>query len=114
MRDKRRRRTRGNDRPPASWVRGRGRASGVGLVRLRAVFRGAAEDLDDHPEVTIRSEVRDPGAAELTTENHAVPAVGLRNGLVELRSGDGDMVDTLVLLGEETRVDAQARASARS
>src|SRR5687767_12352970 len=45
-------------------------------------------------------------AAELTAENHAVPPVGLRNGLVEVRSGDGDMVDALALLGEKTRVDA--------
>ena len=27
---------------------------------------GAAEDLDDHPEIAVRSQVRDPGAAELT------------------------------------------------
>ena len=39
-------------------------------------------------------------------EDHAVPAVGPRNGLVEVRSGDGDMVDALVLLGEKARVDA--------
>ena len=33
--------------------------------------------------------------------NHAVPAVGLRNGLVEVRSGDGDMVDALALLARK-------------
>jgi hypothetical protein len=48
----------------------------------------------------------DPGAADLTAENHAVAAVGLRNGLVEVRSGDCDVLDTLPLLGEETCVDA--------
>ena len=59
-----------------------GQASGVGFVRLRAVIRGPAEDLDDRPEVAVRSEVRDAGAAALTAENHAVLAVGLRNGLI--------------------------------
>jgi hypothetical protein len=64
------------------------------------------------PEVAVRSEVRDPGAAELTAENHAVPAVGLRNSLVEVRSGDGDMLDALALLGEETRGRRRPSASA--
>jgi hypothetical protein len=33
------------------------------------------------------------------------PRVGLRKGLVEVRSDDGDMLDALALLGEKTRVD---------
>jgi len=48
----------------------------------------------------------DLGAAELAAENHTVPAVGLRHSLVEVRGGDGDMVDALALLGQEMRVDA--------
>jgi hypothetical protein len=39
------------------------RASGAALVWATA-RSGAAEDLDDHPEIAVQ--VRDPGAAELT------------------------------------------------
>jgi hypothetical protein len=52
---------------------------------LRVVARRAAEDLHDHPEIAVRSKVRDPGAGELTAEDHAVPPVGLRN--VSSKSG---------------------------
>jgi hypothetical protein len=52
---------------------------------LRVVARRAAEDLHDHPRSRSVPQVRDPGAGELTAEDHAVPPVGLRN--VSSKSG---------------------------
>jgi hypothetical protein len=51
---------------------------------------GVAEDLDDHPEVAVRSQVRGLGAAELAAENCAVLAV-----LGEETGGDALLVERL-------------------
>src|SRR6266508_934535 len=55
-------------------------------------------------EVAVGGEVCDLDAAERAAENHTVAPLGLRrHRLVEIRSGDGDVVDALALLGEEAR-----------
>src|SRR5215218_2164019 len=48
----------------------------------------------------------DVNPAVLTSEHQAVLALCPRKGLVEVRGGDGDVVDALALLGEETGIDA--------
>src|SRR5215204_7387612 len=83
------------------WGGGRSR-----LLRRGVVVRGAAEDLEDHPQVALRCEVRDPGAAELTAEDHVVLTLCLRDGLVEVWGGDSNMVDALTFLSKETGIDA--------
>src|SRR5918997_90749 len=68
--------------------------------------RRTAEDLDGHPQVAQGVEVGDVNPAVLTAEHHAILALCPRNGLVEVRGGDGDVVDALALLGEEAGIDA--------
>jgi hypothetical protein len=48
------------------------------------VVRGDAKHLEYHPKVALRCEVRDPGAAELTAEDHVVLTLGPRNSLIEV------------------------------
>ena len=55
-------------------------------------------------KVALRCEVRDPGAAELTAEDHVVLTLGPRNGLVEVRGGDGDVMYALTFLSKETGI----------
>ena len=47
----------------------------------RLASRGAAKHLEDHPKVALRCEVRDPGATELTAEDHVVLTLGPRNAV---------------------------------
>src|ERR671916_1413392 len=68
--------------------------------------RGAAKHLEDHPEIAQGVEVGDVNPAVLTSEHQAVLALCPRNGLVEVRCGDGDVVHALALLGEEAGIDA--------
>src|SRR5215218_11129314 len=68
--------------------------------------RGAAKHLEDHPEIALGVEVGDVDPAMLTSEHQAVLALCPRDGPVEVRGGDGDVVDALALLGKETGVDA--------
>src|SRR5829696_62885 len=82
------------------------RKGGSGGWSWGLVVREAAEDLKDHPEVAQGVEVGDVNPAVLTAEHHAVLALCPRNGLVEVRGGDGDVVHALALLGKETGVDA--------
>ena|SRR5918993_1812293 len=64
---------------------------GTGWCSWGLVIRGAAEaeDLEYHPKVALRCQERDPGAAELTAEDHVVLTLGPRNSLIEVRGGDG-------------------------
>src|SRR5215211_7181113 len=82
------------------------RKGGTGGWSWGPVVRGAAKHLEDHPKVALRCEVRDPGAAELTAEDHVVLTLCLRDGLVEVWGGDGNMVDALTFLSKETGIDA--------
>jgi hypothetical protein len=67
----------------------------------------ALEDLDDHPEVVVGGEVGELDAAEGAAEHQVVSPLGLRrHRVVEVRRGDGDVVDAFALLGEEARPDA--------
>src|SRR5215216_7098356 len=77
------------------------RKGGTGGWSWGLVVRGAAKHLEDHPKVALRCEVRDPGAAELTAEDHAVLALCLRDGLVEVRGSDGDVMYALTFLSKE-------------
>src|SRR5215217_6925317 len=76
------------------------------VVSWGPVVRGAAKHLEDHPKVALRCEVRDPGAAELTAEDHVVLTLGPRNSLIEVRCGDGDVMYALTFLSKETGIDA--------
>src|SRR5215213_7245771 len=58
------------------------------------------------PKVALGVEVGDVNPAEVTTEDHFFPTLCLRDGLVEIRGGDGNMVDALTFLGKETGIDA--------
>src|SRR5215212_11837684 len=71
------------------------RKGGTGGWSWGLVVRGAAKHLEDHPKVALRCEQRDPGAAELTSEDHVVLTLGPRNSLIEVRCGDGDAVGAL-------------------
>src|SRR3712207_2563136 len=55
------------------------RKGGTGGWSWGLVVRGAAKHLEDHPKVALRCEVRDPGAAELTAEDHFVLTLGPLN-----------------------------------
>src|SRR5215204_5921563 len=70
----------------------------------RRPVRGAAEaeDLEYHPKVALRCEVRELGAAE----DHFVLTLGPRNTLIEVRCGHGDVMYALTFLGKETGIDA--------
>ena len=79
----------------------------VRRVRLLALARRAGEDLCDHAEVAVGREVRERIPAEVAAEQDAVPALRLRrDGLVEVRRRDADVVHALTPFGEEPRVDA--------
>src|SRR5919112_169628 len=94
-------------RAPASRRRRRRSCwSSASWSRFPSVAWHAAEHLEDHPEVVLGVEVGDVDPAVLTAEHHAVLALGPRDGLPEVRRGDGDVVHALSLLGEETSVDA--------
>src|SRR5215216_7539367 len=82
------------------------RKGGTGGWSWGLDVRGAAKHLEDHPKVALRCEVRDPGAAELTAEDHVVLTLGPRNSLIEVRGGDGDVMYALTFLGKETGIDA--------
>src|SRR5919107_188950 len=82
------------------------RKGGTGGWSWGLVVRGAAKHLKDHPKVALRCEVRDPGAAELTAEDHVVLTLSPRNSLIEVRGGHGDVMYALTLLGEKTGIDA--------
>src|SRR5215204_3600281 len=82
------------------------RKGGTGGCSWGPVVRGAAKHLEDHPKVALRCEVRDPGAAELTAEDHVVLTLGPRNSLIEVRGGDGDVMYALTFLSKETGIDA--------
>src|SRR5215207_6955170 len=82
------------------------RGSRLRSVRLLFGARRTAEDLDGHPQVAQGVEVGDVNPTVLTAEHHAVLALCPRDGLVEVRGGDGDVVHTLALLGKETGIDA--------
>src|SRR5215203_6537513 len=77
-----------------------------GSVRMLSVAGHSAGDLDDHPKVALGVEVGDVNPAELTAEEHFVLTLCLRDGLVEVRGGDGNMVDALTFLSKETGIDA--------
>ena len=79
---------------------------GTGGWSWGLVVRGAAKHLEDHPKVALRCEVRDPGAAELTAEDHVVLTLGPRNSLIEVRGGDGDVMYALTFLSKGTGIDA--------
>ena len=79
---------------------------GTGGWSWGLVVRDAAQHLEDHPKVALRCEVRDPGAAELTAEDHVVLTLGPRNSLIEVRGGDGDVMYALTFLSKETGIDA--------
>ena len=81
-------------------------ARGYRSVRLSFGARRTAKDLDGHPKVAQGVEVGDVNPAVLTAEHHAVLALCPRDGLVEVRGGDGDVVHALALLGEEAGIDA--------
>ncbi len=67
----------------------------------------AAEDLDDHPEVAVGREVGDFDTAERAAEGQRVSTLDLLcDRVVEVGRGEGDVVDTFALLGEEARKDA--------
>src|SRR5215216_6798019 len=67
----------------------------------------AAEDLDEHPEVAVGREVGDFDTAERAAEGQRVSTLDLlRDRVVEVGRGEGDVVDTFALLGEEARKDA--------
>src|SRR5215204_2002129 len=82
------------------------RKGGTGGWSWDLVVRGAAKHLEDHPKVALRCEVRDPGAAELTAEDHVVLTLGPRNSLIQVRCGDGDVMYALTFLNKETGIDA--------
>src|SRR5829696_9638906 len=77
---------------------------GTGGWSWGLVVRGAAEaeDLEYHPKVALRCEVRELGAAE----DHFVLTLGPRNTLIEVRCGHGDVMYALTFLGKETGIDA--------
>src|SRR5215207_9900027 len=94
-------------RAPASRRRRRHSCwSSASWSRFPSVAWHAAEHLEDHPEVVLGVEVGDVDPAVLTAEHQAVLALCPRDGLPEVRGGDGDVVDALALLGKETGVDA--------
>src|SRR5829696_7132751 len=76
------------------------RKGGSGGWSWGLVVREAAKHLKDHPEVAQGVEVGDVNPAVLTAEHHAVLALCPRNGLIEVRGADGDVVHALALLGE--------------
>src|SRR5215216_562558 len=82
------------------------RGSRLRSVRLLFGARRTAEDLDGHPHVAPGVEGADVDPAVLTAEHQAVLALCPRNGLVEVRGGDGDVVHALALLGEQAGMDA--------
>jgi hypothetical protein len=85
-------------------------AGGLGRVWLLFGAGRALEDLDDHPEVVVGGEVGELDAAEGAAEHQVVSPLGLlRHRVVEVRRGDGDVVDAFALLGEEARPDAMER-----
>ena len=80
-----------------------------GLGRVwRVVGAGhAAEDLEDHPKVTVGGEVGEFDTVELAAEGQGFsPLDLLRDRVVEVGRGEGDVVDTFALLGEEARKDS--------
>src|SRR3712207_221458 len=81
---------------------------GSRLRRVRLLFGAghAAEDLDGHPKVAQGVEVGDVDPAVLAAEHHAALALCPRKGLVEVRGGDGNMVDTLAFVSKEAGIDA--------
>src|SRR5829696_7723934 len=81
------------------------RGSQLRSVRLLFGARHTAEDLDGHPQVAQGVEVGDVNPAVLTAEHQGVLALCPRDGLVEVRGGDGDVVDALAFLGEEEGID---------
>src|SRR5215217_8515461 len=86
-----------------------GRSLDHALGRVWLLFGAgrALEDLDDHPEVVVGGEVGELDAAEGAAEHQVVSPLGLlRHRVVEVRRGDGDVVDAFALLGEEARPDA--------
>src|SRR5215204_7459091 len=82
------------------------RKGGTGGWSWSLDVRGAAKHLEDHPEIAQGVEVGDVDPAVLTAEHQAVLALRPRDGPVEVRGGDGDVVHALALLGEEAGVDA--------
>src|SRR5215218_8688203 len=76
-----------------------------GSVRMLSVAGHSAGDLDDHPKAARGVEVGDVNPAELAAEDHCVLTLCLRDGLVEIRGGDGNMVNDLTFLGKETGID---------
>src|ERR687894_1968615 len=82
------------------------RKGGTGGWSWGLVVREAAKHLQDHPEIAQGVEVGDVNPAVLTSEHQAVLALCPRNGLVEVRGGDGDVVHALALRGEEAGIDA--------
>src|SRR5918999_3912062 len=82
------------------------RKGGTGGWSWGLVVREAAEHLEDHPKVALGVEVGDVDPAVRTAEHQAVLALCPRNGLVEVRCADGDVVHALALLGEEAGIDA--------
>src|SRR5215210_4293360 len=82
------------------------RKGGTGGCSWSLDVRGAAKHLEDHPEIALGVEVGDVNPTVLTAEHQAVLALRPRDGPVEVRGSDGDVVHALALLGEETRPDA--------
>src|SRR5215212_1672523 len=82
------------------------RGSRLCSVLLLFGARRTAEDLDGHPQVAQGVEVGDVNPAVLTAEHHAVLALCPRDGLIDVRCGEGDVVHALALLGEEAGIDA--------
>src|SRR3712207_8391775 len=86
------------------------REGGTGGWSWGLVVREAAKHLKDHPQVAQGVEVGDVNPAVLTAEHHAVLALCSRDGLVEVRGGDGDVVHALALLrSEEHTSELQSR-----
>src|SRR3712207_9562851 len=81
---------------------------------LPIFVRGAAKHLEDHPKVALRCEVRDPGAAELTAEDHVVLTLCPRNSLIEVRCGDGDVMYALTFLSKERSEERRVGKECRS
>jgi hypothetical protein len=74
---------------------------------MLSVAGHSAGDLDGHPKVALGVEVGDVNPAELTAEDHVVLTLCLRDGLVEVRGGDGDArgaLDRLTVLAVVVRV----------
>src|SRR3712207_3748218 len=90
------------------------RKGGTGGWSWGLVVRGAAKHLEDHPKVALRCEVRDPGTAELTAEDHVVLTLGPRNSLIEVRCGDGDVMYALTFLSKERSEERRVGKECRS